>query len=78
MKNVTIYTTPVCVYCKMAKDYFNKNNITYIEKDVTVDVQARDEMVKKTGQLAVPVISVDHSIIVGFDRPKLGELLGIK
>ena len=61
----------------MAKDYFQKNNVVYVEKDVMQDIRARDEMVQKTGQLAVPVISIDNSIIVGFDRAKLAELLGI-
>lgn len=75
---LTIYTTPTCVYCKMTKEFFNQNNVSYEEKDVSIDNKARDEMVEKSGQLGVPVIDIDGQIIVGFDKEKLSELLSIK
>lgn len=78
MAKVIIYTTPTCVYCKSAKAFFKDNNIAYEEKDVSKDVQARDEMIKKSGMMAVPVIDIDGSVTVGFDRAKLSQLLGIK
>jgi len=61
----------------MAKAYFQENNVQYTEKDVSVDAAARDEMVQKSGQLGVPVIDIDGNLVVGFDKPKLGELLGL-
>lgn len=78
MSNVTIYTTPTCVYCKMAKAFFNEQNVAYDEKDVTRDDKAREEMVQKSGQLGVPVIEIDGKIAVGFDKKRLSELLGLK
>jgi len=78
MANVIIYSTPTCVYCKMAKAYFKENNVEYTEKDVAVDETSRNEMVEKSGQLGVPVIDIDGEIIVGFDKSKLSELLNIK
>ncbi len=78
MANVTIYSTPSCVYCNMAKDYFKANNIAYKELDVAEDDAAREEMVKKSEQLGVPVIDVDGKIIVGFNERLLAQLLGIK
>ena len=72
-----MYTTPTCVYCKSAKEFFTQNNVAFIEKDVVVDLQARDAMVKKSGQLGVPVIDVDGNIVIGFDRRKLEKLLEI-
>lgn len=78
MKPVKIFTTPTCAYCKMAKEFFKQNNVSYEEKDVTVDVQSRDEMINKSGQMGVPVIFVGDDIVVGFDRPRLSELLGIR
>ena len=75
---VTIYTTPYCTYCKMAKEYFKSKNIEYTEHDVMSDVPMREEMVKKSGQLGVPVIDIGGKIIVGFDKPKINEYLGIK
>jgi len=78
MPKVIIYTTPYCVYCKMAKEMFRQNNIAYDEKDVAVDLQAREHMIQKSGQMGVPVIEVDDKIIIGFDQPRLKEALGIQ
>lgn len=77
MATVKIYSTPWCAYCKMAKEYFTKNNVQYEDKNVESDAAAREEMVKKSGQLGVPVIDIDGKIVVGFDQQRLGELLGI-
>jgi glutaredoxin-like YruB-family protein len=78
MAKVTIYTTPTCVYCKMAKAFFKEKNIEYEEKNVASDLKVRDEMIGKSGQMGVPVIDVDGKIVIGFDREKLGELLEVK
>ena len=75
MTRVKIYTTPTCVYCKMAKEFFKKNNVEYEEKNVATDTVARDEMIQKSGQLGVPVIDVDGKIIIGFDQPRLRDIL---
>jgi glutaredoxin 3 len=74
-KSVTIYSTPTCGFCYMAKEYFKRNDIKYIEKDVSLDRTAVEEMVNKSGQLGVPVIDIDGEIVVGFNQPKLAELL---
>lgn len=78
MKHVTIYTTPTCVYCKMTKAFFAEKKVAYTEKDVVMDEKARAEMIQKSGQLGVPVIDIDGTIIVGFDREALAEALEIK
>lgn len=75
MARVKIYTTPSCVYCKMAKEFFKNNNIEYEEKNVAVDSSAREEMIAKSGQMGVPVIDIDGKFIVGFDEPRLKEVL---
>jgi len=75
MKTVSIYTTPTCMYCKMAKDFFQKNNITYNEYNVQADLEKRKEMIDGSGQMGVPVIKVDNEMIVGFDKRKLEALL---
>lgn len=81
MSNVLIYTTPTCSYCKMTKEFFKEKNIEYTEKDVAGDEEAADEMVKKTGQMGVPVIVINKNgkdeIIVGFDKERLTNVLGI-
>tara|TARA_Y100000310_G_C20458114_1_gene704030 strand:- start:621 stop:863 length:243 start_codon:yes stop_codon:yes gene_type:complete len=76
---VTIYTTPTCVYCKSAKEFFTENNVEYTEKNVAEDMAAQQEMIQKSGgQMAVPVIDVNGEISIGFDKGKLSEQLGIK
>lgn len=77
MKTVLMYTTPTCQYCKMAKDFFGEKGVEYTEFDVSVDEAKRSEMVEKSGQMGVPVIDVEGEIVVGFDQPKLRELLSI-
>ena len=78
MAKLKIYTTPYCSYCKMAKEYFKTKGVEYEEYNVMTDEKKRDEMVSKTGQLGVPVIDIDGKFIIGFDRPKINEYLGLK
>lgn len=78
VKKVKIYSTPSCVYCKMAKELFKKNDIEYKESDVASDPKAREEMVNISHQLGVPVIDIDGEIFVGFDRSALVKALDIK
>ena len=72
---ITIYTTPSCSYCKLAKDYFQKNNVKYTEYNVAADLKKADEMVRKSGQMGVPVIDINGKIIVGFNRPEIEKAL---
>jgi glutaredoxin 3 len=75
MHKVIIYSTPTCVYCRMAKDFFQKNGIAYEEHNVAADQQAREEMFAKSHQMGVPVIDVDGTIVIGFDKRNLETLL---
>lgn len=77
MHKVIIYSTPTCVYCKMAKEFFAKNNVAYEEKDVASDLKAREEMLEKSQQLGVPVIDIDETIIIGFDKKNIETALGL-
>ena len=78
MSKIIIYTTPTCAYCKMTKAFFKEHNVTYEEKDVANNHDLAEEMVKKSGQMAVPVIDIDGKILVGFDKEGLSQLLNIK
>lgn len=78
MNTIKIYTTPSCAYCKMAKDYFKSKNLSYNEYDVSRDIVRQKEMIEKTQQFGVPVIEVNGKIIIGFDKSKINEYLGIK
>ncbi len=74
---VFIYSTPACGYCKLAKEYFKEKGVQYTEYDVAADLAKRQEMLDKSHQFGVPVIDIDGKIIVGFDKPKISELLGL-
>ncbi len=75
MKNITIYSTPTCHFCHLAKEYMNANNIKYTEHNVASDLEKRKEMVDKSGQLGVPVIDIDGKIMVGFEETEFAEAL---
>lgn len=74
---VTIYSTPTCHFCGMAKEFFKANNVAYTEHDVAADIEQRKVMVEKSGQMGVPVIIVGDKLVVGFDEPELRSLLGL-
>lgn len=77
MAKVTIYSTPWCTYCKMAKDYFKEKKVEYTDFDVSADEKARNEMLTKSNQSGVPVIDIDGTLVVGFDKDRINELLGL-
>ena len=75
MNKIIIYSTPTCVYCKLAKEYFTSKNIEYTEHNVAEDDAAREEMLTKSGQMGVPVIDINGTIVVGFNKPEVEKLL---
>jgi glutaredoxin-like YruB-family protein len=75
---ITIYSTPTCPYCKMAKNFLKEENIAFNDVDVSTDEKLAQEMIDKSGQLGVPVIDIDGKIIVGFDKTAMKEALGLK
>ncbi len=75
MKSVSIYTTPTCHFCQMAKEFFKANGVEYSEYNVAGDEAKRAEMIEKSGQMGVPVIFVGEDMVIGFNEPKLKTLL---
>ena len=74
-KTIIVYSTPTCVYCKMAKDYFAGKGLAYTEHNVAEDDAKREEMVTKSGQLGVPVLDIDGKILVGFNKGDVEKAL---
>lgn len=72
---VTIYSTPTCVYCVYAKEYFKQNGVAFEDIDVTKDHDKAREMIEKSGQRGVPVIDIDGNILVGFQPEVFDSLL---
>lgn len=78
MDTITIYSTPSCIHCNSAKDFFRANNINYTELDVASNEQAKAEMIELSGQMGVPVIRIGtEDVVVGFDEAQLKSLLKI-
>ena len=63
--------------CKLAKEFLSSKGITFQDINVAEDAEARQELIQKTGQLAVPVITVDDEVIVGFDRGRIERILAL-
>ncbi len=72
---IYLYSTPSCGYCSKAKDYFQKNHVPFTEYNVASDLRRAEEMVKKSGQMGVPVIDINGKIIVGFNLPEIEKAL---
>ena len=75
--NVIVYSTTSCPYCNRAKDYFKANNVEYTDYNVGEDQAKGQEMVQKSGQMGVPVIDINGSIIIGFDKERINAALGL-
>ena len=76
-KQVVIYSTPTCHFCHMAKNYLNEKGISYTEHNVAEDIEKRQEMMEKSGQMGVPVIVIGDQMLIGFDKPRIDQLLGL-
>ncbi|PAB58252.1 glutaredoxin family protein [Anaeromicrobium sediminis] len=73
-KNVLVYSSDSCIYCKEAKEYLNSKGVDFEEKNVSKDMTARKELMKM-GFMSVPIIKVDDEVIQGFNKEKLEDLL---
>jgi glutaredoxin-like YruB-family protein len=77
MAVVKVYSTPTCPWCIRVKQFLGENNITFENYDVSVDQAKGEEMIQKSGQMGVPVLDIDGTIIVGFDKERIKQALKI-
>jgi glutaredoxin-like YruB-family protein len=75
---VTVYSTPSCSWCNTLKTYFKQQNVPFTDIDVSRNQQAAQEMVRRSGQQGVPQTDIDGTIVVGFDKTRINNLLGLK
>ncbi|CUU45226.1 glutaredoxin family protein [Clostridium beijerinckii] len=73
---VKVYTTNTCPWCVKAKSFLKSENIEFQELNVQDDMEAREEMIKKSNQMGVPVLDINDNIIIGFDKPAILKALG--
>lgn len=74
---VTVFTTPSCPWCTRVKAYLRQNAVDFREVDVAKDEKAAQRMVARSGQMGVPQLDIDGRMIVGFDKPRIDQLLRI-
>ena len=74
MKNIEIFTSPTCMHCPPAKAYLESKGVDFVERNVSSDVEARKELMKR-GIMGVPTIIIDNEAVVGFDKEKIDSLL---
>ncbi len=72
---VAVYTTPSCSYCRMVKDWLKQRNVRFDEYNVASDPRRAEEMVRKSGQMGVPVTDVNGRVIIGFNTGELERAL---
>ncbi len=75
---VIIFTTPTCTYCNALKRYLRQHKIKFKDVDISRDPRAARDVVRRTGQMGVPVVDIGGKIVIGFDRPKIDRLLGLR
>lgn len=75
---VIVFSTPTCTFCNQAKRYFKEKNIKFTDVDVSKDQSAARDMMRRTGQMGVPVILINNKPVIGFDRNKINQMLNIK
>ena len=76
-KSVKVYSTPTCPWCVRVKQFLNENNIVFDNFDVSADEAKAQEMINKSGQMGVPVLDIEGEIIVGFDKERIKQALGL-
>ena len=76
-KKVKVYSTPTCPFCIRAKQFLKENVVSFEDIDVATNHEAAQEMIKRSGQMGVPVIDIEGELIVGFDKDKIKKALGI-
>lgn len=74
---VLVFTTPTCPWCQRAKQYLRQQRVPYREVDVSRDAAAARDLVRRTGQMGVPVVEIDGRPVVGFDQRAIDRLLGL-
>ncbi|MGM0368332.1 MAG: glutaredoxin domain-containing protein [Actinomycetota bacterium] len=73
MEKVIVYSTSTCPYCNRVKDYLASKGVKFKDIDIAKDKKYLDEMVKKSGQMGIPVIDIDGNIIIGFEKEEIDK-----
>lgn len=72
---VLVYSTPTCPWCHKAKEFLKQQGVPFTDINVAANAQAAEDLVEKSGQMGVPVLDIDGTIIVGFDREAITAAL---
>ena len=76
-KRVTVYTSPSCSWCTVVKSHLKQHQVRFSEVDISADSNAAQNLFRKSGQLGVPQTDINGEIVVGFNKTRINQLLGI-
>lgn len=74
-KEIKLYSTPTCPWCRKVKEYLESKNVKFTEYNVGADREKLSEMIQVSGQRGVPVIMIGDKTIIGFNQAKIDEAL---
>lgn len=75
---VKVYSFESCPWCNKVKKYLDSKNVEFEVRDIELDEEAAKECQKISGDLTVPVTTIDgKNFVLGFDKAKIDALLGI-
>jgi len=75
---IIVFSTPNCGWCSKVKSYLREKGLRFRDVDISKDPHAAQDVVRKTGQMGVPVIMVNNKPIVGFNKAEIDKALKIR
>jgi len=75
---VKVYSTPSCPMCNLLKKWLKDHGVKFEDVDVSKDPKIIDMLIKKSGQMNIPITEIDGKFISGFDLEKLKKALNVK
>lgn len=73
--SVTVFSTQSCPYCTLVKNYLKEKKVPFTDYDVGRDQRRAEEMVRKSGQMGVPVVEINGRVILGFNKSEIDRAL---
>ena len=75
MPHIVLFTQPGCLSCELMRIYLEAREVTFEERDITNDPEARREMTETHGSNETPTMLIDGEVIIGFDPSLLDQIL---
>lgn len=74
-KPVVFYSVETCDACDLVRSYLQTRGIPFNEKSIRDDAELQEELIAKTGELSVPVVTIGEEVVEGYNKPVLKDKL---